>query len=109
MPDAHNLKASETRKVPGDTAGRRTAKRRSWTWRTVRGLLVVYLSIVLVAMFLEDSLIYFPMRYPGGDWDQKSLPFEDAWFRSADGTRLHGWYVPHEHPRAVVLFCHGNA
>ena len=25
------------------------------------------------------------------------------------GTRLHGWYVPHEHPRAVILLAHGNA
>lgn len=109
MPDAPNLMASESRDVPGDAAGRPTAKRRSWMWRTIRGLLVVYLLIVLAAMFLEDSLIYFPMRYPAGDWDQKSLPFEDAWFRSADGTQLHGWYVPHKAPRAVVLFCHGNA
>jgi hypothetical protein len=109
MPDAPNLMASESRDVPGDAAGRPTAKRRSWLWRTIRALLVVYLLIVLAAMFLEDSLIYFPMRYPAGDWDQKSLPFEDAWFRSADGTRLHGWYVPQRHPRAVVLFCHGNA
>ena len=34
---------------------------------------------------------------------------EDAWFTAADGTKIHGWYVPHEKPRAVVLFCHGNA
>ncbi len=60
-------------------------------------------------MFLENSLIFFPSRYPAGDWNQKSLPFEDAWFQSADGTRLHGWYVPTKNPRAVVLFCHGNA
>ena len=34
--------------------------------------------------------------------------FEDAWFQAADGTKLHGWFLPHEKPRAVVLFCHGN-
>jgi uncharacterized protein len=37
------------------------------------------------------------------------LPFEDAWFQAADGTRLHGWYVPKTDARAAVLFCHGNA
>jgi hypothetical protein len=35
--------------------------------------------------------------------------FEDARFTAEDGTRLHGWFVPHSHPRAVVLFAHGNA
>ncbi len=37
------------------------------------------------------------------------MSFEDAWFQAADGTKLHGWYVPRENPRAVILFCHGNA
>ena len=39
-------------------------------------------------MFLEDSLIYFPSRYPEGDWHPAGLNFEDAWFQSADGTPL---------------------
>jgi fermentation-respiration switch protein FrsA (DUF1100 family) len=58
---------------------------------------------------LERSLVFFPSKYPQGDWQPRGLIFEDAWFRSADGTKLHGWYVPHERPRAVVLYCHGNA
>ena len=109
MRDAPNLKACQTSDAAGSTGRQRTAKRCSWIWRIVRVPLVVYLVIVLIAMFLENSLIFFPSRYPAGDWNQKSLPFEDAWFQSADGTRLHGWYVPKKNPRAVVLFCHGNA
>jgi fermentation-respiration switch protein FrsA (DUF1100 family) len=58
---------------------------------------------------LEHSLLFYPTEYPDGDWHPQGLVFEDAWFAAADGTRLHGWYVPHPHPRAVVLFCHGNA
>jgi uncharacterized protein len=58
---------------------------------------------------LEKSLIYFPARYPAGNWQPPGLVFEDAWFTADDGTRLHGWYIPHEHPRAFVLYCHGNA
>ena len=60
-------------------------------------------------MFFEESLVFFPARYDEGEWQPAGLAFEDAWFQSADGTRLHGWYVAHEQPRAVVLFCHGNA
>jgi fermentation-respiration switch protein FrsA (DUF1100 family) len=60
-------------------------------------------------MFLEEWLIFFPARYPEGDWQPAGLEFEDARFEAADGTRLHGWFVPHPEPRAVVLFSHGNA
>ena len=60
-------------------------------------------------MFLEESFIFFPSRYPDGDWNPPALEFEDVHFQSADGTRLHGWYFPCENPRAVVLFSHGNA
>jgi hypothetical protein len=58
---------------------------------------------------LEKSLVFVPSPYPNGNWNPAGLAFEDAWFQSADGTQLHGWYVPHDNPRAVILFCHGNA
>ncbi len=109
MRDALNLKACQRSDVAGDTGGRENAKRCCRVWRTIRALLVVYLVVVLVAMFLEDSLIYFPSRYPVGNWNQNALAVEDAWFQSADGVRLHGWYVPTKNRRAVILFCHGNA
>jgi alpha-beta hydrolase superfamily lysophospholipase len=40
---------------------------------------------------------------------QRELPYEDAVFRSCDGVKLAGWYVPAEGARFTVLFCHGNA
>jgi fermentation-respiration switch protein FrsA (DUF1100 family) len=58
---------------------------------------------------LERSLIYYPAEYPVGDWEPRFLQFEDAWFTAADGTKLHGWYVPRQNARAVALFMHGNA
>ena len=60
-------------------------------------------------MVFENSLIYFPMNFPEDDWAPRGIAVEDARFTAADGTKIHGWYVPHEQPRAVVLFCHGNA
>lgn len=56
---------------------------------------------------LERSLVFRPSRFPEGNWKPAGLPHEDVWFRSADGTRLHGWYSPHPAPRAWVLFAHG--
>jgi fermentation-respiration switch protein FrsA (DUF1100 family) len=69
----------------------------------------VYLLIVVVMMIGEESFLYFPAKYPDGDWNPPGLVFEDAWFDAADGTHLHGWFVPVENPRAVLLFAHGNA
>lgn len=87
----------------------------SWRRRLLRwfkvvclGVVLGYLFIVGTAMFLENSLIYFPSPYPDGDWNPKGLVFEDAWFEAADGTKVHGWYVPKKNARAAVLFCHGN-
>jgi len=36
------------------------------------------------------------------------LPYEDVWFTTSDGLRLHGWYVPAERPRGTVIFLHGH-
>jgi len=57
---------------------------------------------------LEDSFIFFPTKYPDGDWEPSRLPYENVSFHAPDGPRLHGWFVPHAAPRAVVLFAHGN-
>lgn len=78
-------------------------------WRIARTLLIAYLLVVLILMALEDWLIFFPARFPEGDWHPEGLTIEDAWFAAADGTRLHGWYVACPAARGVVLFCHGNA
>jgi uncharacterized protein len=77
-------------------------------WQGVCLLAVAYLLVVVLMMFLENSLLYFPAKYPDGDWNPPGLVFEDAWFQAADATRLHGWFVPCDHPRAVALFAHGN-
>jgi fermentation-respiration switch protein FrsA (DUF1100 family) len=80
-----------------------------FAWQVFRQILIVYLGTLVILMFLENSLIFFPSPYPQGNWRPVGLEFEDADFSAADGTPLHGWYVPHAKPRGVVLFCHGNA
>ncbi len=78
-------------------------------WQVVRVGLIAYLLVVLGAMLLENRLIFFPFPYPAGEWQPSGLQFEDAWFQAADGTKLHGWYLPRPEAVAAVLFCHGNA
>lgn len=57
---------------------------------------------------LESKLIYQPTQFPA-DLPAKKIPFENADFISADGTRLHGWFADHPDPVGVALVCHGNA
>jgi fermentation-respiration switch protein FrsA (DUF1100 family) len=76
--------------------------------RVLRGAALVYCSVLLLLLLLENTLLYPAPKYPEGDWTAAYLGHEDVEFKSADGTRLHGWFVEHEDPRAVVLYCHGN-
>jgi fermentation-respiration switch protein FrsA (DUF1100 family) len=57
---------------------------------------------------LEESLVFWPLPYPRGDWS-KPVGVEDAWFQSVDGAELHGWYAAAPQARAMVLYAHGNA
>jgi fermentation-respiration switch protein FrsA (DUF1100 family) len=57
---------------------------------------------------LDELLLFFPSKYPEGNWKPEKLTFEDAWFTAQDGTRLHGWYCPCKNARAVLLHMHGN-
>jgi fermentation-respiration switch protein FrsA (DUF1100 family) len=81
---------------------------RSLAWRGCRAILIACSVVVVVLMSLENSLLFFPCKYPEGDWKPTGFTFEDAWFQADDGTKLHGWYVPKKDARAAVLFCHGN-
>ena len=56
----------------------------------------------------ERWLVFPAPAARGADWVAADLPHEDVHFNADDGTQLHGWYVPHPAPRAVVLFSHGN-
>jgi fermentation-respiration switch protein FrsA (DUF1100 family) len=81
-----------------------------WCWlRIIIGLVVAYLLLVGCSMLFEERLIFYPSRYPSGDWHPTGLQYEDVTFTSQDGVRLHGWYCPVPRPRGVFLMFHGNA
>lgn len=60
---------------------------------------------------IEQRLIY-PGAVGGASAAAPQSPLDDsveARFIADDGVHLHGWFYDHPNPRAVVLFCHGNA
>ena len=58
---------------------------------------------------IDELLLFFPSKYPAGNWTPEDLRFDDVWFSAEDKTRLHGWYCPCDNPRATILIAHGNA
>jgi hypothetical protein len=72
-------------------------------------LVIPIVTILGILMLFENSLIFFPSKYPDGYWEPTDVDFEDVHFASTDGTKLHGWHFPQDDPNYVILFCHGNA
>lgn len=59
-------------------------------------------------MLFENYLVYPVPPVDRSDWKPVGLGHEDIWFNSVDGTRLHGWFLPHPAPQRAILYCHGN-
>ncbi len=59
---------------------------------------------------LVSRFLFYPMRYPAGDWNaQSAAQARDVWLTTRSGVRLHCWWFPHARSRFVSLFLHGNA
>lgn len=61
-----------------------------------------------------NQLFYFPTRDEPATPEMWGLKFETINFKSADGTALHGWFIPAKNKPAkaakgTVIFSHGNA
>lgn len=57
---------------------------------------------------LERRFIFFPTREVPAAPTQLRLPYEDVYFTTEDGLRLHGWYLPGSRDITWLWF-HGNA
>jgi fermentation-respiration switch protein FrsA (DUF1100 family) len=70
------------------------------------GLVVVSVVASLVALDVlvpAIAAVNVPATAHGRTPADLGLPYEDVWFRTADGVRLHGWYVPSRNGAAVVV------
>lgn len=80
-----------------------------WPFRLARIVVIPYIVVVLLLMGFEERLIFPAFQSPHDNWQPQGLPIEEVSFKSLDGVALHGWYVPHATPVAVILFAHGNS
>lgn len=59
---------------------------------------------------IVDRFVYYPMRYPQGDWNlQAQARAQDVWLSTRDGIRLNAWWFPKPGSGFATLFLHGNA
>jgi fermentation-respiration switch protein FrsA (DUF1100 family) len=71
-------------------------------------LFIAYWGWGVILYIMQPKFLYSPVReilYTPADLD---LDFEEVFFKTKDGLRLNGWYVPAENSEFTVLFCHGN-
>jgi uncharacterized protein len=94
----------------GDAERRATRWRKYCTpiWRILRPVLLAYSLILFAMLWFEPWLVYPAPPINAGDWHPTEFKFEDIWFQSGDGTKLHGWFLPTPGSKLAVLYCHGN-
>ena len=76
-------------------------------------ILLWAVSVIVIFLagirYIERHSIYFPMRDVAITPSSALMPYEDVYFRTSDGKRLNGWFVPADGASFTVLLCHGNA
>ncbi len=62
----------------------------------------------MILEFSEKGIVFFPDPQLVGTPADVGLEYEDVWFDTGDGVKLHGWWVPKAGAPVLVWF-HGNA
>lgn len=73
-------------------------------------VLAFALLLLALLLWMAARSVYFPLRYPGGDWAAKErLGAADVFPRASDGVRLHAWFAGSAAAPWATLHLHGNA
>lgn len=75
--------------------------------RWVIFLSVLWVGSLVVLLWLENALVYQPDRADRA-WRPPPPDATDIWLSAADGTKLHGWWLPRDGADGAVLVAHGN-
>ena len=83
---------------------------RMWTALKITITLVVcYVAIVIWVYASQRKMLFHPSHFDAGSPTDVGLAYEDVRMKTSLGTRIQGWWLPHEKPRFTLLFSHGNA
>ncbi|HWP58925.1 MAG TPA: alpha/beta hydrolase [Candidatus Acidoferrales bacterium] len=78
-------------------------------WQAKLLSLCAFPAVFLSSCRFEDRFIYYPQAAIEQTPARAGLGFEDVYFATEDGLRLHGWFVPHPGAKTTVVWFHGNA
>jgi len=80
-----------------------------WRVPTYVVIPVIAAAAYLALSYIANRMVYFPTKYPDGPWDaQTLLRAKDVWLDTADGVRIHAWWIPRDGASLVTLHLHGN-
>lgn len=72
-----------------------------------RGMILLLLLTAMGCSFLNQR-VFLTKKEPATAAAKCTLPFEEVWFRSADGILLNGWLIDGTPGSPRILFFHGN-
>ncbi|HEY5611209.1 MAG TPA: alpha/beta hydrolase, partial [Thermoanaerobaculia bacterium] len=79
--------------------------------KTIVALIIAILVIAFLVNAMKKSTLFFPDRYPEGDWDVARLEIQpqDHFIETPDAVRLHAWHfaVP-DSAAPLMIWFHGN-
>jgi hypothetical protein len=70
---------------------------------------LVYIGLIVLLYFVQARMLFLPSSGLVADPGAIGLAFDEVEIATADGERLHAWWVPHRNARGTLLFSHGNA
>jgi len=79
--------------------------------KTIVALVVALLIFAFLVNAMKRSTLFFPDRFPDGDWDVARLAIQpqDHLIETPDGVRLHAWHFAAADPSAaLMIWFHGN-
>jgi uncharacterized protein len=71
-------------------------------------LVSVWVLLSLLLYIFQPKFVYYPYSKLTATPADAGLSYEEVYLTTSDQLKLHGWFVPHENPRATLLFLHGN-
>src|SRR5213593_4054812 len=77
-------------------------------FHAVATVVLLVVAIAVGVRLLEPRLAFFPIRGETTTPADFGAPVAAVTIETVDGERLHGWTLAHPHPRAFVVYFHGN-
>lgn len=97
------------------------AHAKSFNWRWFLRAALVCLLLVMLGFYIlmspyfgswaYDKVLFHPTKKTDGVWTNREVDghkYEDVFFKSKNGSRLHGWFFEVPDAQFTVLFNHGN-